>query len=90
MPDYVDHMYIVNDGSQDQTLTILNAFADHDPRIIVVDHEENKGLGQSLIEWIQRLVVGEFQEVRRQYRSPRQGLSILRWRWLRELVARLG
>ena len=50
MPDYVDHMYIVNDGSQDQTLTILNAFADHDPRIIVVDHEENKGLGQSLID----------------------------------------
>jgi glycosyltransferase involved in cell wall biosynthesis len=50
MPEYVDRMIVVNDGSKDRTLEILREYEKSDPRVIVVNHEVNKGLGQSLID----------------------------------------
>lgn len=49
MPDYVDHIVIVNDGSKDKTKDIILQYAENDSRIELVDHVVNKGLGQSLI-----------------------------------------
>ena len=50
MPSYVDTIIVVNDGSRDKTLQIVKEHQLKDPRIVIVDHEVNKGLGQSLID----------------------------------------
>lgn len=50
MPDFVDHIVVVNDGSKDRTGEIIAELQAEDSRIICVAHEVNKGLGQSLID----------------------------------------
>ena len=50
MPDYVDHIIIINDCSDDRTKEIMNEFVKNNPKIITIHHNENKGLGQSLID----------------------------------------
>lgn len=44
----------VNDCSQDNSLTLLNKYAQEDKRIIVVDHEINKGEGWSRLSGLER------------------------------------
>jgi glycosyltransferase involved in cell wall biosynthesis len=50
MPGFVDRMFVVNDGSKDRTKAIIEDYASRDPRILLIDHPANKGLGQSLID----------------------------------------
>lgn len=50
MPDYVDAMIVVNDGSKDNTLERIQSVAAKDKRVEIVNHEKNKGLGQTLID----------------------------------------
>lgn len=50
MPAYVDQVFVVNDGSRDRTGEIVQEIAQGDPRIVPIDHETNRGLGQSLID----------------------------------------
>lgn len=50
MPDFVDYMIIVNDGSKDETRERIINKQVTDTRIILLDHEVNKGLGQTLID----------------------------------------
>ncbi len=39
---------VVNDGSVDATASIVRKFQESDPRVRLVDHEVNKGLGKAL------------------------------------------
>lgn len=48
MPDFVDSIIIVNDGSKDRTKDIIESY--NDERMVLVDHDVNQGLGQSLID----------------------------------------
>lgn len=50
MPEFVDYMIIVNDGSKDETKSRIQEKADGDSRVVLLDHEINKGLGQTLID----------------------------------------
>ena len=50
VPGYVDKLFVVNDCSKDNTLEIVQNLADDDKRIVIINHEVNKGLGQSLID----------------------------------------
>lgn len=50
IPDYVDRIIVVNDGSKDKTLETIKTHQKKDNRIVIVNHEKNKGLGQSLID----------------------------------------
>lgn len=50
MPDFVDHIVVVNDGSADNTLELIKACKEHDSRIEILNHERNQGLGQTLID----------------------------------------
>jgi len=49
IPDYVDAIFVVNDASTDDTLELVQQQQGKDPRINIIYHETNKGLGQSLI-----------------------------------------
>ena len=50
IPDYVDTIYVVVDGSSDNTLKRINNCQTNDKRIIIIQHERNMGLGQTLID----------------------------------------
>jgi glycosyltransferase involved in cell wall biosynthesis len=50
MPAYVDRIFVVNDASRDRTLEMIEKRRAEDPRVILVNHEKNKGLGQTLID----------------------------------------
>ena len=49
IPDFVDVVYVVNDCSQDDTAKIIGERAVNDPRIVLVSHEQNQGVGQAII-----------------------------------------
>jgi glycosyltransferase involved in cell wall biosynthesis len=46
IPDFVDRIYIIDDGSTDNTPNIIKTFKD--PRIHLIQHNQNKGLGASI------------------------------------------
>lgn len=46
--DYTVEVVFVNDGSKDNTAELLKAEFSNDPRIQVVSHETNKGLGAAI------------------------------------------
>jgi glycosyltransferase involved in cell wall biosynthesis len=46
MPPEVDVVVVVEDGSTDATATVLAGISD--PRLLVIKHERNRGLGQAL------------------------------------------
>lgn len=50
MPDFVDKMFVINDCSKDNTKQVILDLQKKDSRIVLIDHEVNKGLGQSLID----------------------------------------
>ncbi len=50
MPDFVDYLIVVNDGSVDDTKNRISECSGSDKRIILYDHPQNQGLGQSLID----------------------------------------
>jgi len=50
VPDFVDTVIVVNDGSSDGTKQKIQSLAEIDSRIVLVDHPVNLGLGQSLID----------------------------------------
>lgn len=50
MPSFVDEMIVINDCSKDRTREIVQDYQKDDTRIVLINHEPNKGLGQSLID----------------------------------------
>ena len=50
MPDFLDTLYVVQDGSTDDTLSRILAEQQIDGRIVLINHKVNMGLGQSLID----------------------------------------
>ena len=50
MPRYVDRIFVINDASVDDTLKYIQKCREKDPRIQIIQHEKNQGLGKSLID----------------------------------------
>jgi len=50
MPDFVDAMIVINDCSIDDTPQRIIEYSKKDPRVIMLEHDQNKGLGQTLID----------------------------------------
>ncbi|MBA2664859.1 MAG: glycosyltransferase family 2 protein [Bradymonadaceae bacterium] len=50
MPDYVDWIVVVDDGSPDQTFWVASEFARHHPRVKVVRLGFNYGVGRAITE----------------------------------------
>lgn len=49
MPDFVDKIIIINDGSSDNTKSIIEEFMKTKKNIVLINHSKNQGLGKSLI-----------------------------------------
>jgi glycosyltransferase involved in cell wall biosynthesis len=49
IPEFVDRIYVVDDASKDETLARAHAAASADPRIAVIVHEHNGGVGAAVV-----------------------------------------
>ena len=49
VPQTIDRVYVIDDGSQDSTAEIVTEFGAADPRVKLVQHEVNRGVGQAII-----------------------------------------
>lgn len=49
IPEYVDKVYVVDDGSPDRTYEIMQRIAEKDSRIVPIRHEKNRGVGAAII-----------------------------------------
>ena len=54
MPDFVNHIVIVDDCSTDATIAVVERYAKQDPRVLLIRHGENRGVGGAIAcgyEW---------------------------------------
>ena len=49
LPDFIDTIIVVNDGSTDSTLSILHRLAKTNKKLTVLTNDENRGIGYTLI-----------------------------------------
>ena len=56
IPDFVDRVYVVDDASRDATAERASAAAAADPRIEVVVHERNRGVGAAIVSGYERAI----------------------------------
>ncbi len=49
VPAYFDRVYVVDDGSSDRTADVVRELAARDPRVELLGHERNQGVGQAII-----------------------------------------
>lgn len=54
MPPLFTTIVVVNDGSSDQTGAIADRYAELDPRISVIHHEKNRGVGGAMVTGFRR------------------------------------
>lgn len=54
IPDFVKHIIAVNDASTDQTLSKLNSLCQSNPKLTVVSHMQNQGVGGAMITGFER------------------------------------
>ena len=49
MPDFVDHLFIIDDKSSDATAEVVDGYAEHAPeRISLIRHAKNQGVGGAI------------------------------------------
>lgn len=56
IPEFVDYIVVVNDGSQDDTLKKIKSSQKKDKRILLINNKANKGIGYSLSSAIKKAV----------------------------------
>ena len=49
IPDFVDRIIVIDDGSKDRTSKIVKDLAENDRRIFVIRHERNQGVGAAIV-----------------------------------------
>lgn len=54
VPDLVDRIYVVDDGSTDDMASAVRRYAARDPRVELIQHEVNQGVGQAIITGYRR------------------------------------
>jgi glycosyltransferase involved in cell wall biosynthesis len=54
IPPFVDRIFIVDDGSEDNTAGIATQFTMKDSRILLIQHEKNRGVGAAIVSGYQQ------------------------------------
>ena len=49
LPAYLHYIIVVDDASPDKTSELVNALARRDKRIILIKHEQNRGVGGAMV-----------------------------------------
>jgi len=49
MPDFVDYIVVVDDASKDNTKDIVRACMKTNPKIVLIEHKENQGVGGAIV-----------------------------------------
>lgn len=49
IPSFVDRIYVVDDGSTDKTAEIVGELQKRDRRILLIQHEQNRGVGGAIV-----------------------------------------
>jgi len=49
VPEVIDRVFVVNDASKDNTAAVVSELAGKDPRVVLINHEKNSGVGQAII-----------------------------------------
>ncbi|MCH2660441.1 glycosyltransferase family 2 protein, partial [bacterium] len=49
VPETIDRIYVIDDGSQDQTAEIVRKRGEIDPRVELLQHQKNQGVGAAII-----------------------------------------
>ena len=60
IPDFVDRIFVVDDASRDATAERARAASAADPRIEVVVHERNRGVGAAIVSGYERAIAERF------------------------------
>jgi glycosyltransferase involved in cell wall biosynthesis len=56
IPAFVDRVYVVDDASTDATAAQARAAAEADPRVVLVAHERNRGVGAAIVSGYRRAI----------------------------------
>ncbi len=56
IPSFVDRIFVVDDASTDATADRARAAAESDPRVVVVSHERNRGVGAAIVSGYRRAI----------------------------------
>ena len=54
VPSYVKHIIVVDDASPDSTADLVNASAKNDPRVVLIRHSVNRGVGGAMLTGYQK------------------------------------
>jgi len=54
VPETIDRVYVIDDASQDGTCEVVEKYASIDPRVELIRHEKNKGVGAAIITGYQQ------------------------------------
>ena len=57
VPGFVDRIYIVDDKSKDATVEQAKALAQSDPRVHLIEHEQNAGVGAAIVTGYKQALV---------------------------------
>jgi glycosyltransferase involved in cell wall biosynthesis len=61
IPAFVDTIYVVDDGSRDAT--VERAHAGGDPRVVIVTHDRNRGVGAAIVTGYKRALADDIDVV---------------------------
>jgi glycosyltransferase involved in cell wall biosynthesis len=59
IPAYVDVVYAIDDGSTDNTYTVMKEIASRDSRIHIIQHNPNEGVGAAIVTGYKKCVEDE-------------------------------
>ena len=48
LPDFVDKAIVIDDCSKDKTVSVVEELASKDPRVLLIQHQTNKGVGGAI------------------------------------------
>lgn len=56
MPETINHIIAVDDASQDNTYTVLQSLMKDEPRLIIIRHDKNQGVGGTMLTGYQKSI----------------------------------